>query len=94
MLPQDFFNMQLRLTTLMVEAQSVMTLRILGMSGIIATPQGENSRMMQEKGPALAQSVAHASQALAAGQRPDQLFDAALAPVSDRVRSNRKRLMK
>ncbi len=94
MFPSDLFSLHSKMTTLMVETQPVMTLRIMGMSGAIPAPHGENDRMMQEKGPAMAQAYAAATEAMLAGRRLDQIMTAAMDPVSDQVRSNRKRLTK
>lgn len=88
----DLFNLQLRLVTLMVEAQSVMSLRLMGMSGMIPAHRGENARMFHEKGTAMTNAYAAATQAMIAGGRPDQVLSAAIAPVGARVRANRKRL--
>lgn len=88
----DLFSLQLRLTKMMMETQSVMALRIMGMSGVIPFHHGENARMVHEKGPAMAAAFTAATKAVWAGARPDEIFSAALAPVSDQVSANRKRL--
>ena len=88
----DIFSLQLRLSTLMIETQSVMTLRILGISGVVPTPVGENFRMVEEKGPAMTAAFVAATNAMWAGARPDQIMSAAMVPVSDQVRSNPQRL--
>lgn len=93
MFPSDLFSLQLKLTTLMAEAQTVMALRLLGMSGIIPARHDENERMLGEKGPAMAKAFAAGSKVMMAGGRPDQIMLAAMTPVSSRVTSNRKRLM-
>ncbi|GAA6174173.1 antifreeze protein [Sulfitobacter pacificus] len=94
MFPSDLFSLQLKMTTLMAETQTVMALRLLGMSGAIPAKKGENERMIDEKGPAMAKAYAAATKAMMEGRRPDQIMSAAMAPVSKRVTSNRKRLMK
>jgi hypothetical protein len=94
MFPSELFSLQLKMTTLMAETQTVMALRLLGMSGAIPAKHGENERMVDEKGPAMAKAFAAGTKAMMAGQRPDQIMSAAMAPVSKRVTSNRKRLMK
>ena len=94
MYPNDLFSLHLDMTTLMVDTQTVMALRIMAMSGAIPARHGENDRMMQEKGPAMAKAYAAATEAMFAGGRPDQIMSAAMKPVSKRVSSNRKRLMK
>ncbi len=94
MSPFDLLNFNLRLTALIVDTQTVMALRIWGMSGALPQRPGENLRMVQEKGPAMLKAFAAGSTALMAGKRPDQVVDAALAPLSRKVRSNRKRLLR
>lgn len=92
MTAQDLFALQLRLTTLLVEAQSVVALRMLGLSGVIPVQRGESLRMVHEKGPAIMESFFGATDAVIAGKCPDQIMLAALSPVSSKVRSNRRRL--
>jgi hypothetical protein len=48
--------------------------------------------MMAEKGPAMTKAYMAATEAMMKGQRPDQVMQAAMKPVSRKVRSNRKRL--
>ncbi|KIN75020.1 Antifreeze protein, type I [Sulfitobacter noctilucae] len=94
MQPYDLFKLQLNLTTLMMETQTVMALRVMGMSGVIPAHRGENDRMVSEKGPAMAKAFHAATKAAFAGARPDQVLSAAMVPVSKRVSANRKRLSK
>lgn len=94
MFPNDLFSLQLKMTILMVETQTVMALRLMGMSGAIPAKHGENERMVDEKGPAMAKAFAAGTKAMMQGKRPDQIMSAAMVPVSKRVTSNRKRLMK
>lgn len=92
MSPQSLFALQLKFGTLMMETQTVMTLRMLAMAGIIPARPGENARMVNEKGPAMIKAYAAATDAIMKGQRPEQIMNAAMTPVSQRVHSNRKRL--
>ncbi|KIN63331.1 Antifreeze protein, type I [Sulfitobacter noctilucicola] len=94
MTPTDLFALQLRLGTLFIETQAVMSLRLLAMGGVIPSHPGENTRMVSEKGPAMTKAFAAATQAMMEGKRPEQIMSAAITPVSKRVRSNRKRLSK
>ncbi len=93
MTPQALFAVQMKWAGLVMEAQTVMTLRLLAMAGWIPARPGENTRMVLEKGPAISRSAAAATDALLRGKTPDEVFIAAMAPVTRRVRSNRKRLM-
>ncbi len=92
--PLSMLALHASMTTLMIETQTVMALRLLGMAGAIPARRGENNRMVSEKGPAMAKSYAAASAAVMAGQRPDQILTAAIAPLNRKVHANRKRLMK
>ncbi|MFC6636591.1 antifreeze protein [Sulfitobacter sp. JBTF-M27] len=88
----DLFSLHMRVTTLMIETQAVVVLRLMGMAGIIPAHHGENHLMVSEKGPAMAQAFTEASMAMMAGKQPDQVFSAAMDPISKRVKSNHKRL--
>lgn len=92
--PFAFFTLQTQMSQLMMDTQAVMSLRIMGMSGAIPARKGENDRMIAEKGPALADAYAAGAKAMMAGNTPDQIMSAAMAPLSKKVSANRKRLMK
>jgi len=92
--PFAFFTLQTQMSQLMMDTQAVMSLRIMGMSGAIPARKGENDRMIAEKGPALADAYAAGAKAMMAGNTPDQIMRAAMAPLSKKVSANRKRLMK
>jgi ABC-type uncharacterized transport system permease subunit len=90
--PLNMLALNAQFTSLLVDTQAVMTLRILGMAGAMPHASGENSRMVKEKGPTMAQAYKAATHAAMAGGSPDQIMTAAMAPVSEKVRANRKRL--
>jgi hypothetical protein len=92
--PLALLSLQSQITELMLNTQTVMTLRILGMSGAIPARRGENNRMVAEKAPALAKAYAAATKAAMSGSTPDQIMSAAMVPLSKKVRANRKRLLK
>jgi hypothetical protein len=92
--PLSILTLQSQFAALMLETQTVMALRIMGMSGAIPSRRGENSRMVAEKGPAMLKSMAAGTKAAMAGKQPDEIMTAAMAPLSRKVRANRKRLMK
>lgn len=89
----DLLRLHSDLTTLMVHCQTVINLRIMGMSGLIPAPHGEQSRMVQEKPDAFIDAWAAGVHALVDGQHAVDVLSAGLAPVSRRVRNNRDRLM-
>ncbi|MBQ0804163.1 antifreeze protein [Sulfitobacter sp. HGT1] len=92
--PLKLLALNAQFTSLMIDTQAVMTLRMLGMAGALPHASGENSRMFKEKGPAMARAYKAATHAALSGGSPDQIMTAAMAPVSKRVRANRKRLTK
>ncbi|MEA5161091.1 MULTISPECIES: antifreeze protein [Cereibacter] len=80
-------------TGLMVaEAQTVMTLRTLGMMGVLTPHPLENQRMVAEKSVAFAQAAQAATAAAMQGKRPDEVAAAALQPIRRRTRANAARL--
>lgn len=94
MTPLAFFALQSQFAALAVETQIVMSLRLMAMAGALPARPGENNRMISEKGPALTKAFGAATQAALAGQTPEQIINASLAPLTRKVRQNRKRLMK
>lgn len=92
MTPHALFDVQMKWTTLMLEAQTVMALRLMAMSGMIPARPGETTRMVAEKGPAMGRAFADATEAMMRGKNPDEIMIAAMAPIGRKVRSNRKRL--
>lgn len=76
------------------EAQYVMGMRIAAMTGILPQRQGENYRMVAEKGDAARESVGAALRSAATGARADEILAAALRPYGSRTRANALRLSK
>lgn len=79
---------------MMVEAQTVIAYRMLGMAGIWATDSTENSVMISEKGPALWSAQVAATNAMLRGARPDEVFSAWVKPIGHKTRANASRLAK
>lgn len=94
MTPVQYFTLQNRMTRLWAETNTVMTLRIMGMTGVVPSRWDENERMVSEKLPAMLRSAEAVQRAVMKGKRVDQIMTAAIAPLSRKVRANRKRLMK
>ncbi|MBP1807470.1 antifreeze protein [Rubellimicrobium aerolatum] len=80
--------------TMMAEAQMVMTLRMMGMMGVLPAHKRENHTMMAEKAPAFAEAAMAAGAAMMTGKSPDEIAQAAIRPVARRTRANVKRLTK
>lgn len=90
--PLQSFQAGVQLATMLGEAQMVVTYRVLGFMGLWATAPTENARMIREKPHTFVKSIAAATAAAQAGQRPDQILSAAIAPLGRRTRSNMHRL--
>lgn len=74
------------------EAQAVVGMRLLGMSGAWPVGRGENRKMLSEKPPAFAKAATAAATKAAFGGRPDQVLTASVKPLAKIARANRKRL--
>ncbi|MFV0245604.1 MAG: antifreeze protein [Qingshengfaniella sp.] len=82
----------MELAVLAVEAQSVIAMRMMGMTGLWTMPRSENERMLREKPPAFTHAVWAAWAAALGGQRPDQVMAAAVRPLRRQTRRNVRRL--
>ena len=80
--------------SMMAEAQTVIALRVLGMTGVLPASPRENHTMLAEKGPAFLESAMAAGAAAMAGKTPDQIAQAAIKPIARRTGANVKRLTK
>lgn len=78
--------------TMWSEAQTVITLRMLGMAGLWSVAKSENQRMLAEKLPAITEAMIAASLAGLQGQTPGQIAQATLRPIRRRTRQNFRRL--
>lgn len=90
----SILSLQAKTAAFLLETQTVMALRMLGMSGVLPLQRDESLVMFAEKAPALVRAISAGNTALMLGKRPDQVLDAALKPLASKVRANRKRLMK
>ena len=77
---------------LTVDAQSVMMMRLWGMGGVWSVPYGEAHAMVREKLPAFTEAMVAGTLSALAGQQPEQVGQATIAPLSDAARDNRRRL--
>ncbi|MFB2530839.1 hypothetical protein ACEYYA_01575 [Paracoccus sp. p3-h83] len=75
-----------------MDSQRVIALRSAGLMGIWSMPPGEAARMVSEKSQAAALSMRAASLAMARGETPDRVVQAALKPVSRKAHANATRL--
>ena len=92
--PFALMALNMQMASLMVEAQTVVALRVMGMSGAIPASTDENALMINEKSTAIIDAYSAGTKAAMEGKTPDQIMSAAMEPVSRKVTANRKRLMK
>ena len=88
------WQLQMRTARMMIEAQNVMTLRMMGMAGLLPADPGETARMVTEKQAAFAKSGMAAMGAIMAGRSPAEVYGRALTPIGRATRSNSRRLGK
>ena len=92
MTPAQMISLSMRTGMMLVEAQMVIGMRMMGMAGLWRVLPSENARMSSEKVSALGQSAVAASTAMLAGKSPALIAEAALRPVARTTKSNDKRL--
>ena len=94
MTPEQMMKLNASVSTLMMDSQAVMSLRMMGMMGAIPTDNDEATKMVSEKAPAFAEAMTALTQAALSGYRPDQIIAAGMEPLQREVSSNRDRLTK
>ncbi len=90
--PSEMMRLSLRTGFMLVEAQMVIGMRMMGMMGMWRVTPGENARMVSEKVSALQASGLAASRAALAGKSAAVVADHALKPIRRRTSANVKRL--
>ncbi len=86
--------LQMRTARMMMEAQTVIGMRMMGMAGMIPARPDETSRMVREKQAAFARAAMAGTGAFVTGGTPAQAYGRALAPIGRVTRANAKRLTK
>jgi hypothetical protein len=89
---RDMMRLQMDTALMLTDAQTVIGLRVLGMTGMLRAAPGENVRMVTEKHSAFAEAGIAATEALMSGKSPAQVYDAALQPIGRHTRANSRRL--
>ena len=80
--------------TMVAEANTVVTLRVLGLAGVLPADRAENGRMIAEKGPAFTAAMTAGGRAAMKGQTPDRIALAMIRPLGRKTRANVRRLSK
>ncbi|MHC0053985.1 antifreeze protein [Actibacterium sp. D379-3] len=90
--PIDLWRTGLELWHLSLEAQMVVTMRVMGMAGIWSVTPNETQRMFGEKLPAFIDAALAAHNSASRGERPDQILVAAIRPIRGETYANSRRL--
>ncbi|WP_167767012.1 antifreeze protein [Jannaschia formosa] len=86
------FRLQMQTARMMVEAQTVIGMRMMGMAGLMPAAQGETLLMVTEKQTAFADAWMAGAQAMLSGASPGQVYGKALAPIGRATSANSRRL--
>jgi hypothetical protein len=92
MTPSQMIQLSLKTGMMLMEAQMVIGMRMMGMAGMWRVTPSENSRMVSEKLEAVQQSAMSATRAALQGKSPAVIVDHALKPIRRRTKANAKRL--
>jgi hypothetical protein len=92
MTPAQMIQLSLKTGMILMEAQMVIGMRMMGMAGFWRVHRSENSMMSSEKVAAVSASAMATSKAIMTGKSPSFIADAALKPIARRTKSNVKRL--
>ena len=92
--PTEAMRLAVQSGMMMAEANMVIAMRLMGMSGMWRVNPAENARMVTEKTDAAIASSAAMSRAIMAGHSPTKVALAAMKPVRDKTRANATRLAK
>jgi hypothetical protein len=90
----ELFRLQMKTAQMLVEAQTVIALRLMGAAGVLPAAKGENLRMVTEKQEAFATAWMDAATAVMTGKGSQAVYASALAPIGMATRANSRRLMR
>ncbi|NEX45639.1 antifreeze protein [Pseudotabrizicola algicola] len=90
--PVDLMRLSINTSIMLVQAQSVIAMRMMGMAGVWTVLPSENSRMVSEKLRAVVMAGAAAQKSALSGGSATQIAEAALAPVHRATAANARRL--
>ena len=92
--PAEAMRLAMQSTMMLAEANMVIAMRVMGMSGMWRVTPAENARMVQEKTDAAVASGAAMTRAIMAGDSSAQVALAGMKPVRAKTRANATRLAK
>jgi hypothetical protein len=90
--PAAAMRLAVQSSMMLIEAQMIIAMRLMGMAGGWKVGTRENERMTSEKPAAMVASSMAAGRAMMAGASPQGVALAALKPIRARTRANARRL--
>ncbi len=90
--PFDFMRPAFLMGQMMLEAQVVIMIRLLGMAGALPAAPGEKSRMFTEKAEALHEAGIAMTRAVVSGAGAPAVAAAGMRPIRRRTKANVRRL--
>lgn len=90
--PSQMMRLGQQATMMLVEAQMVVAMRLMGMAGGWKVGPGENNTMASGKTAAMLASQRAVGRAMLAGASPQGVVLAALKPIRAKTRANARRL--
>ncbi len=90
--PAEIMRLSTKTGMMLVEAQMVIGMRMMGMMGLWRASPSENVRMSAEKLSAASEAAMASSRAMLTGKSPALIAEAALKPIRRRTSANVKRL--
>ncbi len=92
--PSEAMRLAMQSSMMLAEANMVIAMRMMGMSGMWRVTPAENTRMVKEKTDAALASGQAMTRAAMAGQSPAKVALAGIKPVRAKTRANASRLAK
>lgn len=92
--PVHYWANAMQFGYLMVEAQAVITMRLMGMAGAWSVTPAEDGRMISEKVYAMTKATTDSAKVAMGGGTVDEIAAAAIKPIRRKTRANAKRLRK
>ena len=89
-----YWDNAVEVSLIMIEAHTVINMRLMGMAGLWSVAPQENTRMVTEKLEAMVQASTDAGMVTLRGGSPDEIAAAVIAPIRKATRANAKRLGK
>lgn len=79
-------------TQIATDVPYIITMRVMGLSGVWTVSDNEKKDMFREKAPILTEAIISGTLAAWSGHAPDRIMQATIDPISRKTKDNRARL--